>query len=458
MTTTRGDAWTPAIDPARRPLYLQIVEAIAADVRSGALREGDRLPTQRALAGAIGVDFTTVTRAYAEARRRNLLDAVTGRGSFVAPRRDPAAPPLDLSMNIPPAPKGLRLGELISRGVAEISARSNVDLLMSYHPGAGSAAERAAGAAWLKRTLGAIDPERVLVASGAQSAIAAILSSAAEPGDAVLCEPMVYPGLLSAAAQLRLEVVTVAADSEGMRLDALAEACQGRRPRVLYLNPTIGNPTTVTMPEKRRRAIASLADAHGLKILEDDPYSPLAPDAPPAFATIAPGLTFHVATVSKCLAPGLRTAFVVAPGPVERGRLAEALRAISLMAPPLMTALLSAWIRDGVADQLLAGVREEAAARQALARKSLPGAAAHPNGLHVWLPLPAHWDRRGLADQARAQGLAVTSSDAFRAGGPAAEAVRISLGAVPERARLAAALTTLAEILADGPKVLRDIV
>ena len=456
---TNGPAsWTPALSPSGGPLYLQIVDGIAAAIGSGALREGDRLPTQRALAETLGVDFTTVTRAYAEARRRNLLDAVTGRGSFVAPRRDPAAPPLDLSMNIPPAPRGIRLAELVARGVAEIAARSNVDLLMSYHPGAGSSAERAAGAAWLRPTLGAIDPDRILVAAGAQAAILAILSVAAEPGETVLCEPMVYPGLLSAAAQLRLHVVAVAVDRDGMRPEALAEACHGRGRRLVYLNPTIGNPTSITMSEARRRAIASIAETHGLKILEDDPYSPLAPDAPPAFARIAPTLTWHVATLSKTLTPGLRVAYVVAPGHAERARLAEALRAVTLMAPPLMSALLSGWIRDGVAADLLAGVREEAAARQSLARKALPQATAHPNGLHLWLPLGEGWDRRLLAERARAQGLAVTPSDAFRAGGPSVEAVRISLGAVPERARLGAALETLAAILAEGPKASREVV
>ncbi len=458
MTAGTG-GWTPAISPSGGPLYLQIVEAIEAGLENGSLREGDRLPPQRALADAIGVDFTTVTRAYAEARRRNLIDAVTGRGSFVAPRRDPAAPPLDLSMNIPPAPKGVRLAELVARGVAEISARSNLDLLMSYHPGAGSSAERAAGAAWLRRTLGTVDPERVLVAAGAQSAIAAILSGATGPDAAVLCEPMVYPGLLSAAAQFGLAAIAVETDADGMRPDSLQAAMRARQgARFVYLNPAIANPTAATMPEARRRAIADVVVRHGLTIIEDDPYSPLAQDAPQAFATLAPATTFHVATVSKCLTPGLRIAFVVAPDAASRERLANALRAVSLMAPPLMSALVCGWIRDGVAADLLAGVRAEAEARQSLARAALPAAIAHPSGLHLWLPLTGGWDRHGLAERARRHGLAVTPSDAFRAGGPAVEAVRVSLGAVPERARLAAALETLAAILAAGPKALRDVV
>lgn len=452
-------SWTPTLAPDAGPLYVQIVDAIEDGVRSGALREGDRLPPQRALAQSLGVDFTTVTRAYAEARRRSLLDAVTGRGSFVAARKDPAAPPIDLGMNIPPSPRGVRLAEAVARGVADLAARSNVEMLMSYHPGAGSSSDRAAAAAWLRPVLGKVDPDRILVAAGAQSAMIATAMTLAKAGGAVACEPFVYPGILAIARQLGLRVVPAAADRHGMLPDALEDICRIDPPDLIYLNPTIGNPTCITMPEARRREIALVAQRHDVPILEDDPYSPLAGDAPPPFASIAPQSTWHVHTVSKCLTPGLRVAYVVAPSADARAELVSGLRAVSLMAPPLMTALLGGWIRDGVAADILDGVRQEAADRQALARASLPvDMRAHPNGLHVWLPLPSRWDRHRLAERARAQGLAVIPSDAFAADVQPVDAVRISLGAVPERARLAAALETLADILRQDHRTLHDVV
>jgi len=95
-------------------------------------------------------------------------------------------------------------------------------------------------------------------------------------------------------------------------------------------------------------------------------------------------------------------------------------------------------------------VRREASARQALARTILPEAGrSHPNGLHIWQPLPAHWDRHRLIEAARAEGLGVMPSDAFSPGGPSPDAVRISLGGVPDRARLGDALKTLAAIIGD---------
>src|ERR1044071_4665562 len=102
--------WTPTLGDRRGPLYERIVEALAGDISSGRLRRGQRLPTHRSLANALGVDLTTVTRAYSEARRRGLTEARVGQGTFVAestvhaPRAQPAGIEFDLSMNLPPEP------------------------------------------------------------------------------------------------------------------------------------------------------------------------------------------------------------------------------------------------------------------------------------------------------------------------------------------------------------------
>ena len=76
--------WTPTLADREGPVYRRIVEALSADIASGCLHRGQQLPTHRALAKALGIDLTTVTRAYAEAQQRGLTDARVGRGTFVA--------------------------------------------------------------------------------------------------------------------------------------------------------------------------------------------------------------------------------------------------------------------------------------------------------------------------------------------------------------------------------------
>src|SRR3954451_7128219 len=76
--------WLPDLGEGSGPIYLSLADALGAAVASGALKAGDRLPTHRALASALDLDLTTVTRAYGEARRRGLLEARVGQGTFVS--------------------------------------------------------------------------------------------------------------------------------------------------------------------------------------------------------------------------------------------------------------------------------------------------------------------------------------------------------------------------------------
>lgn len=459
MSEPHNTPWLPRLPADAAPIYRAIADAIGAAVADGTLQPGRRLPTHRALAEALGVDLTTVTRAYAEARRRGLLDATVGRGTFVrsAARPDAARTeataqgPVDLGMNLPPIPIDPALPVLLEQGFARLLAGPEVAGRLTYRSGAGSGAEKEAGAAWLRSVLGPVAPERVLVSPGAQPALATLLGCLAARGETVLTDPLTYPGLRGLAAQLGLRLLAVASDAEGMLPEALDSACRTAAPRALYIVPTMHNPTAVTMPAPRRAAIAAVAQRHDLPIIEDDAYGMLPAQPLPALASFSAAPVFHVATLSKVISPALRIAFLVAPDAAWAARLTAALRAQVLMASPLMSALAAAWITDGTASVLRDAIRRESAARQRMARAVLPAEAitAHPEGLHLWLALPAGWDRLVFAAHLRNQGLAVVPSDAFAVAAPTA-GVRLSLGAAPDRTALARALKAVAEALRTG--------
>ncbi|TPG55935.1 PLP-dependent aminotransferase family protein [Roseomonas nepalensis] len=453
--------WVPKIEDGTGPIYLAVADAIGTAVARGELRAGARLPTHRALAGALRVDLTTITRAYAEARRRGLLQATVGRGTFVraglpAVAGEEGGPErvVDLGMNLPPHPADLPLPEVIQRGLDALLADADPASLLTYREGAGTRAERAAGAAWLRPTLGETDPERVLLSPGAQPALLAALSTMAKQGDAVLADALTYPGIRGVADALGLRLVGVPGDADGMLPDAAEAACRAQAARVLYLTPTIHNPTAATMPPARRRAIVAVARRQGLRILEDDAYGLLPSEPIPALASLAPEITVHVATLSKVLSPVLRVAYLVAPDAAAARTVSAALRAGVLMASPLLSGLMTAWIGDGTAGAIVSAVRRECAARQQIASGILPpgGFDAHPEGLHLWLRLPPHWDRLDFAAHLRRRdGLALVPSDAFWIGeGRPPDAVRVSIGAAASRDVLRPALQAVATALGDG--------
>ncbi|RWH69704.1 PLP-dependent aminotransferase family protein [Mesorhizobium sp.] len=451
MTGEIGVSWLPVIETGPRPVYLKIVDALADARSNGRLQPGDRLPPQRELARLLGVDLTTVTRAFSEARRRNLIDATAGRGTFVTPG-EPEEPVLDLSMNIPPAPSGLNLPALIRTGIEGLLKRSSAEALLSYHPGPGSPAERAAGSSWLTVAGDRLPVDRVVVGSGAQALLAAVVLSETHEGDTILADPLTYPGLIALAGTTRRKLAAVANDGDGMLPDRLEETARRYGARVLYLNPTLQNPTASVMLEGRRRELARMADRLKLTIVEDDPYNRLLAAPPPAFLTLAPERTFHVATLAKCISPFLRTAFLTAPGPQAADRIAAAIRGTTMMAPPLMTGLACEWLRSGLADEITTAVRAEAQARQKIARNILPkGFPASEASLHLWYPLESRLRSAELADIARRRGLAISPAEEFAIGTDFANGFRLALGATPNRERLKEGLESLASILSGVP-------
>jgi DNA-binding transcriptional MocR family regulator len=456
----RPPSWTPSVRKGDGPVYLAIADAIAADIASGSLSDGTRLPPQRTLADRLGIDFTTVSRAYAEARRRGLVDGRVGQGTFVRVKRSaspasggPVASGLiDMSMNLPPRFSDPALTARMWAGIAELEATGGLDLLLRYQEAGGAAADRAAGARWLSPRLPAIPPAQVLVCPGAQGALLAVAGLLAAPGETICVEALTYPGFRSLAAHLRIRLAGVAMDAEGIDPDAFDAACRREKPKALYCTPSIHNPTTATMPRSRREAVAAVARRHGVPIIEDDPYGPLLGAPLPPLATLAPELTYYVAGLAKTLSPALRIAYLAVPDIRAAARVAGAIRATAAMASPLTAAIATTWIGAGTAEAVLAAIRKEAGLRQALAARILPpGAAiAHPEGYHLWLPLAAPWTRGEFAARLRSAGIGVVVSDAFALAQPS-EAVRLGLGAAATHAELAASLQVVADLLEQSP-------
>jgi DNA-binding transcriptional MocR family regulator len=227
--------WLPTLEDRLGPVYLRIADALAADVASGCLRRGQQLPTHRALAKTLGVDLTTVTRAYAEARERGLTEARTGQGTFVAEgtaaRPDSPAPALDLSMNLPPQPLDADIEGRIVRGIAAIAQEGGLAGVLNYREPGGTQHERDTAAAWLASRLPHAHGDRLTIFPGTQSALMNFLLTQAAPGDVVLAESLTYPGLRAAAAQARVPLAGIATDAAGILPDAPRRSTSYRRSR-----------------------------------------------------------------------------------------------------------------------------------------------------------------------------------------------------------------------------------
>lgn len=452
--------WRPDLSTSDKPRYLAIADAIADDIAAGRLVIGDRLPPQRKLAKRLGIDFTTVARGYVEAQKRGLIESKVGQGTFVRdkprPRRLTAVPsprPVDLSMNLPPEPDDPELIARMQAGVDYVTR--DIVSLLRYQGFGGTQADKDAASSWLGRRALVPAQERVFVSPGAHPALLGILSILAKPADAVLCEAITYPGIRSIAAQLGINLVGLPMDDDGIEPQAMMDACKTLKPKAIYLNPTLQNPTTLTVPDQRRREIVAIARHFDMPIIEDDAYGfiPEHGHGHSPFAAIAPDLTWHVAGLAKCIGAGLRAAYVVVPDTRSAWPFASALRSATVMASPFTVALVTRWIEDGTADTLLRFIRAETTARQKLAAEILPQGSYRADMLsfNMWVPLPPPWTRSSFVEHMRATGIGVVASDAFMANGAPPEAVRVCIGGPTNRAQIKNALEYMAHALTESP-------
>jgi len=458
--TSHATSWMPALGREDGPLYLAIAGAIATDIAAGRLKPGTRLPPQRVLADALGIDFTTVTRAYAEAGKRGLVEGRVGHGTYVRLRQSHAVPAagraVDISMNLPPWFEDAALNARMQAGI-QAAAGEGPSLLLAYQDPGGAEGDRMAGAHWLQSRLPGVTADRIAVCPGTQGALVASLKLLTRPGDTVCVEALAYPGFLALAAHQGIRVQPVAMDENGLLPESFETACIGHRPKALYCTPTFHNPTIATMPLTRRRKLVEIARRHNVPIIEDDAYGALPRMPVPPLAALAPDCVYHIAGLSKCLSPALRIAYLVLPDARIQARAADAIRAFAGMASPFSAAIVTRWMEDGVADAVLAAIREETSARQAIAAGLLPAAKSNPECFHAWLTLPDGWTAGALASRARLHGIGLVTADVF-ATAKAPEAVRIGLGAPRTRADLTHGLEILADLLQRGPGASSTIV
>lgn len=446
--------------------FRRVADRVAAQIAAGRLRPGDRLPTQRAFARRHAIADSTASRVYAELARRGLTVGEVGRGTFVratAPAEGPAlAEPtparVDLELNYPVV-EGQ--SALLGAGLARLSRPDVLAAALRPAGATGTAAAREAAAALLTRPGWAPDPATVLFAGNGRQAIAAALSALVPTGGRLGVEEFTYPVVKSLAARLGITLVPLACDEDGLRPDALLAAHRDGPLGAVYAQPTLHNPLTVTMPDRRRAELAAVLRQIDTVAVEDAIWSFLAadgaetadaPNTPPPLAAYAPERVILADSLSKRLAPGLTLGFAVTP-PALADRLTAALRSGAWTAAGYALEAAPGWLTDGTADTIRAAKRADAAHRVRLAVRALDGfdLRTDPHAYFCWWNLPEPWRADTFVAAAARRGIAVTPAASFAAGPHRAPgAVRLGLASPPPTV-LDRALATLAALARTSP-------
>ncbi|APG47654.1 PLP-dependent aminotransferase family protein [Phaeobacter porticola] len=424
-----------------KPRYLALADQIAAAIENGKLAPGTRLPTHRAFATQFGVALATATRTYGELERRGIVVGEAGRGTFVRDMEIPltigmqqTAPDgqVDLVFNMPSATGD---AEMLRAGLRRLALTGDIEAMLRYQPHGGRPHERRIMAGWLEGTLGAIDPDHLLVTSGGQHGLTVTLLGLLKHGDIVAADPLTYPGFKSLAALQGIDLLAVDGAGGVMDPDRLDAACKTRPVRAVYLMPTVQNPLGTVMDLPTRLRIIEVARKHDLLIIEDAAYAFLECDPPPSLCALAPERTVHIGGFSKSLATGLRLGYVIAAAR-HCPRLIEAIRATTWNAPALISALVTGWITDGTLAQSQDTRRQDGAARQQLLRAAFGTmlVLSHPNAGFAWVPLSAGGRAEPIVTRLKSQGLSLSGADAFATTAAVPQALRLAFGGMETNA------------------------
>ena len=317
-----------------------------------------------------------------------------------------------------PAPECLNVGLIADCARAAVEADPAV---LAYGAGGGYGP--------LREELGAqhgVEPSRVVLTSGGLQGIAFWFEEllAERPGR-VLVEAPTYDRPLKQLAFLGADVTTLAMDDEGLDPDALERELAAGGVSFLYTIPTFQNPSGRTLSTERRRRLVELVAAHGLPVLEDDPYGLVRyeGEAPPSLHELEGGeLVTYASSFSKTIAPGIRVGWFVLPAPLA-ARI-EARAVATYISPPFLTeATVHELIRRGAFEPNLERIRGLLRARRdamlGALEKELGGRATWSTpegGYFLWVELDA--DAGELLIRTEAAGVTfVKGSDFFPNGG-----------------------------------------
>ncbi|WP_422377010.1 PLP-dependent aminotransferase family protein [Roseibium sp.] len=489
--------WHPEIPDGQGPLYIRLADRIGEDIATGALAAGAKLPPQRDLAYDLGVTVGTIGRAYAVIRQRGLVSGEVGRGTFVlgsAPEptleentkpdldRPPHAPAgsasratswLQGAMAAPrdtafagtrisvPSPEAIRFdstsapeigqAEAICSLTAEITREAAYEIASYTRTVPDS--WRQAGRIWLSRAGWEPSEGSIVPTTGAQAAIMAIIAATTAPGDQIAFEDLTYSSIARGAALSGRRPIQVARDNEGPLPEDLARVCAQKHPKLMFLMPSMHNPTVRVMSARRRQEIADVARQHNLWIIEDEVYGSLREADLLPIAALAPERTFHVGSLSKSVTAGVRGGWVSSPLSHAQ-RVYTAHKMLTGGISFLLSELSARLVLSGAAEDFRKKILAEIAARHALVKTHLGKyeMEAAPDAPFLWLKLPEPWLSGTFKAAAASENVLIDDEDEFKAGrsGKVYHRVRIGITNPRSREETAKGLQVLQDLLEDN--------
>jgi DNA-binding transcriptional MocR family regulator len=267
----------------------------------------------------------------------------------------------------------------------------------------------------------------------------------------IITEPFTYSIFRPIAQNHGFQLFPSAFDHEGLTPEGLEQTIKETKAKIIYLQPTIHNPTCIVMPLERRKRIAELAKQKDILIIEDDAYRFLHPNPPARFLDLIPENTFHIFSLSKPFNPLVKTSYLVFSDSFTKA-ITETIQFSCSGNSSLLSSLAAYLLSNSRLDKII--VQKQLRSRE-IQKEILPllnGVNYHtfPNSFHLWLELPEHIKSRALERELAQQSIIVPNGMEYSVNNSleGEQFTRIALGTEKDLNKLKKALTELMSLIA----------
>ncbi len=448
----------------KRPLYIQIRDHLYKLIKSGKLKDGDRLPSVIGFAKELGVTQATINKALEELSEQGWVTAHVGRGTFVSSPKSGNKNTINSTTNrtfLPgqPSPDFIHAARRLRMGIAQsldsldtllnkpglIKLFSGVpdpsiaepgilekmtshafkkygqNIYQNYAPPMGLLALREVIAERYKKQGIRVSPEQIIITSGSQQAVSIISQEALDCNRRVICETPSFRGIFNAFGAIGHWVETLPRDIEGPVISNLNKFNDGKS-SVIYLGPELHNPMGTDIAHERAIALSDWVQSNNSYLLVDEIFKDLRfeGDTPKSMFSMAGAENaVLISSLSKAFMCGLRVGWMIS----SRERIQSIIslkRAIDISCPPLMQGIVLSLLKTGEYDNHLHRARKHYRARRDATIEALEHfmpdgvkwTVPH-GGFHMWCELPQGYSSIALFLLAVNKGVAIMPGPKF---------------------------------------------
>lgn len=463
MPVNSFDEYPLSWKPDRKTLKAPLSQSLAADleekIRTGLLKPGTRLPPQREIADYLDLHYSTITAVYDACKEKGLIYGVTGKGTFVS-----AHPTADSTLLVADdTSRWIDLGALNSfseyseyteKAARQVIEKGGLRHLLEYSNPNGHPHQLAAGVRWMEQLGIHTDMEHTIIVTGAQNGLTVALLSLFSPGDKIATDQYTYANFIELAKLMQLTLIPIEGDEEGMLPEDLRSKCSSSQIKGIYLIPSSTNPTGISLPLKRRQALAEVIAEKKLLLIEDDIASWMAAAAGqviPSIHDLIPEQCVYICGVSKSLCPGLRIAYLVFPEKYRK-QILHGLFNINVKTSSLDAEIITELILSGDAYRQVMKKYHACEKATRIYLDFFPAAspADKQANFYKWLPIQSDQPYEELEGALLNRGVRVFHSDRFSVlKEPSRRYLRVSISSAGSMARLKKGLSILQQYLSE---------